>query len=242
LASELLPLARTALAGEGSATVDAGTNSLVLSGEGPALDRALELLDQQDRSLHTVVVHYESRRVEDLEDAGLRVDWQVEGGDVRAGNLLPTRSGANVVPQPEASPGREQAGAPGVLRVFEGRTGRIAAGTEAPAATRTLTPYGVDATTTPVQVESGLEVTPHVLGDGRVRLDLASFDARLAARLLEGPVVQGAAETSVTVSPGEKVALGRVARGSARGGGFLSRIFGGRSREERVLVVWVEVE
>ena len=40
-AAELLPLAETAMAGEGSAALDAGTNSIVLLGPRSAVERTL---------------------------------------------------------------------------------------------------------------------------------------------------------------------------------------------------------
>ena len=244
LASELLPLAQVALAGEGTAAADAGTNSLVLVGPGPALDRALELLAQQDRALRNVVVHYESRRLDELESEGVRVAWQVVAGDVRVGNLALPRRDSVVAVRPEAGHGREQGGVQGMLRVLEGRPGRIAAGVELPVTTRTLTPYGVREDTTPVQVASGFEVIPHVMGDGRVRLDIAPFDDRVAGRVVGGPVVlRTGSEMSVSVVPGERVAVGSLVRDSASSRGSLfSGVGSDRSREERVIVVWVEVD
>jgi type II secretory pathway component HofQ len=242
LASELLPLAETALAGEGSAAVDAGTNSLVLLGPGPALDRALELLAEQDRALRNVVVHYESRRMDELEAEGLRVDWQVVSGKVRVGNVRLSRSETTVAVRPAGEQERDRGSVQGMLRVMEGQPGRIAAGVEVPVATHTLTPYGVREDAEVVEAASGFDVTPHLLGDGRVRLEIAPYEARLAPPTLGGPVIERAgAQTTVTVAPGEKVALGSLARDSASSGwGFLG--FGRKqSREARVLLVWVEL-
>jgi type II secretory pathway component GspD/PulD (secretin) len=243
LASELLPIAQAALAGEGKAVADAGTNSLVLVGPRPALDRALELLAQQDRALRNVVVHYESRRLDEIEAEGLRVDWQVAAGDLRVGNVpLPRRDSAVAV-RPEARSGREQGGVQGMLRVLEGQPGRIAAGLELPVTTRTLSRTGVREDTTPMQVASGFEVVPHVMGDGRLRLDIAPFDDRVASRVVGGVVVErSGSQTTVTLSPGERVAVGSVARDSASQRGSLSGFASDRSREERVMVVWAEVD
>lgn len=244
LASELLPLAQAALAGEGSVVADPGTNSLVLLGPRAALDRALELLAQQDRALRNVTVHYESRRVDELESEGLRVDWQVVSGNVRLGNVvLPRREGVVAV-RPEADRERESGGVQGMLRVLEGQPGRISTGVDVPVATRTLTPYGVREDSAFVQAESGFDVTPHVLGDGRVRLDFAPFEERLGPRVIGGPVVERTtAATSTTVAPGVKVAIGGLARDSTANGRRSFSGFGSaRAHEERVLVVWVEVE
>ena len=244
LASELLPIAQAALAGEGTAAADAGTNSLVLVGPGPALDRALELLAQQDRALRNVVVHYESRRLDELEAEGVRVDWQVAAGALRVGNVVLPRRDSAVAVRPEARGGREQGGVQGMLRVLEGQPGRIAAGVELPVTTRTLTPYGAREDTSPVQLASGFEVIPRVMGDGRLRLEIAPFHDRVASRVVGGVVVErSGSQTSVTLSPGERVVVGSLARDSASSRGSLFSGFSSdRSREERVIVVWAEVD
>ena len=65
-AAELLPLAETAMAGEGSAALDPGTNSIVLMGPPATVEQALMLLRQQDQRRRTVVMRYESKRVDEL--------------------------------------------------------------------------------------------------------------------------------------------------------------------------------
>jgi type II secretory pathway component GspD/PulD (secretin) len=131
-----------------------------------------------------------------------------------------------------------------MLRVLEGQPGRIAAGVDLPVTTRTRTPIGVREDTTVVQVASGFEVIPHVLGDGRVRLDIAPFDDRVAGRVGGGPVVERTgSETSVTLAPGERVAVGSLVRDSGSSRGAVLSGFGSeRAREERVMVVWAELE
>jgi hypothetical protein len=245
LASELLPIAQAALAGEGTAAADAGTNSLVLVGPGPALDRTLELLAQQDRALRNVVVHYESRRLDELVGEGVRVDWQVVAGELRIGNLVLPRRDSVVALRPEAGRAREQGGVQGMLRVLEGQPGRIAAGVDLPVTTRTRTPFGVREDTTVVPVASGFEVIPHLMGDGRVRLDIAPFDDRVAGRVGDGGAVveRSGSETSITLAPGERVALGSLVRDSSSSRGDLLSGFGSeRAREERVMVVWAELD
>src|SRR5512145_1213481 len=61
-AAELLAPAQAALGEAGSATVDAGTNALVLIGDAEDVEAALAVLGQLDRPLATVVLHYESAR------------------------------------------------------------------------------------------------------------------------------------------------------------------------------------
>jgi type II secretory pathway component HofQ len=92
--------------------------------------------------------------------------------------------------------------------------------------------------------EAGFDVTPHVLPDGRVRLEFTPFDERHAAPEREGQqAAHPAPSTTVTVAPGARIAIGARAHEStaSSGSGFAS-IGSARPREERVLVVEVEIE
>jgi hypothetical protein len=95
-----------------------------------------------------------------------------------------------------------------------------------------------------VPVASGFDVVPHLLGDGRVRLEIAPFDDRAAGRVAEGPVVvRSGSQTSVTLAPGERVAVASLARDSDSERGGLASGFGTRrAGEELVTVVWVETD
>ena len=242
LAEELLPLAQAALAGEGNAVVDPGTNSLVLLGPGPALARARALLEQQDQALRNVVVHYESRRASELTSSGVRVAWQVAGGGVRVGNVFLPGAGNAVALRPEASQGREYGGSQGMLRVLEGQPARISAGVEVPVTTRSVSPWGVQSNTALVQAESGFEVVPRVLGDGRVRLDVSPFDARVAGGRPGQPVIErSGGATSVVVAPGERAAIASLAGSRSTSGSGLSGGGTASSSDEVLLLVWVEL-
>ena len=192
----------------------------------------------RDPSLHDVTIHYESRRVDELAAEGLRVEWQTVSGNLRVGNVVGVREHAAVGAQTEQ--GGERDVEQGELRVVEGEAARIATGVGEPAAARMLTPYGMREE---AAGESVYDVTPHVLGDGRVRLDFAPFDERRGPPAVGCPAGAPAGPAaSVTVAPGAKAALGGFARDStARGSGFAG-IGERRPREERVLVVWIEVE
>jgi type II secretory pathway component HofQ len=232
-AEELLPIAQTVLAGEGSAAVDPGTNSLVLVGEPALLARVIALLDGQDRALRNVVLWYSSRRAQDLDAEGLRVDWTIEAGDVRIGNVL-GREGVNA--RVGAVDAERRSELSGTLRVLEGRTGRIATGSVIPFRVG----RGWHRDTVLVEAESGIEVQPRILGDGRVQLELFPFEATPAP----GGVIQGAsAATTVVVEPGRTVALGGVERDAAQSA---RAPLGGAARasgsDARVLLVTVEVE
>jgi type II secretory pathway component HofQ len=242
LAEELLPLAQAALAGEGNAVVDPGTNSLVLLAPGPALARARALLEQQDQALRNVVVHYESRRASELASSGVRVAWQVAGGGVRVGNVFLPGAGNAVAVRPEAGQGREQGGSQGMLRVLEGHPARIAAGVEVPVTTRSVSPWGVQTNTALVQAESGFEVVPRVLGDGRVRLDVSPFDARVAGGAPGRPLIErSGGATSVVVAPGERAAIASLGGARSTSGTGTTGFGTTASSDEVVLVVWVEI-
>lgn len=198
----------------------------------------------QEPALRNIVVHYESRRVDQLASEGLRVDWQAVSGKRRVGSIALRPPETVVAARSEAGRERERGSLQGMLEVLEGESGRIPTGVDVPAATRALTPYGVREDSSFAEAESGFEVTPQLLGDGRVRLDLAPFDGRLGPRAVGGPIGErSAATTTVTLAPGAKVAVGGLARDSTSSGGSLfSGIGRAEVREERVLVVWVEVE
>jgi hypothetical protein len=191
-----------------------------------------------------VVVHYESRRLADLEAAGIHVDWQVASGSVRVGNVVLPRVDTVVAVQPEAAREREAGGLRGTLRVLEGETGRIASGVEVPVTRLHRTPYALHETTSFVSADSGFEVTPRVQGDGRVRLALAPFDARLGPGLGAGPsVARSSAETVVNLAPGETVAVGGLTRESiASDRDLFTGAARESAREESVLLVRVEVD
>ena len=60
-AEDLLPIAETALSGEGRAVADTRTNSIVLSGTRQAVDGAVALLASLDVRTRSVSIRYESR-------------------------------------------------------------------------------------------------------------------------------------------------------------------------------------
>jgi hypothetical protein len=200
----------------------------------------------RDPSLREVLVHYESLRMEELQAQGLRVDWQRVAGRLRLGQVaLRAPDTPAVSAGPEGEDEREPEPIEGTLEVLEGESGRIWTGSLVPVATRAVTPYGVREELPTEDAEAGFDVTPRVLPDGRVRLELAPFDERLGPPVVAGPGGERStpAATVVTLAPGEKVALGALARASTSGG---ASVFSGIGRaqapEERVLLVWLELE
>jgi hypothetical protein len=196
----------------------------------------------RDPALREVLVHYESLGVDELASEGLRVDWRAVSGKLRLGHVVVRRPDTSVAARPQAEGEGERDPVQGTLSLLEGEPGRIPTGVDLPVATRTLMPYGAPQDTTSER-ESGFDVTAHVLRDGRVRLELVPFDERLGPRE-GGPVApRSAPATAVTVAPGEKVAVGALARDSTSSAtGAFSAIGRAPAREERVLIVWVELE
>jgi len=246
---DLRPLAEAALGPEGSVAVDGNTGALVLIGTAAAVGQALELLTLQDRPLRTVLIRHETRTLRGLEAAGYRVAWSAGGESLRVGNVEATRvgnveaarSGAAVVL--DAHRGSGDGVQASSLRVLEGEWGRIAQGDEV------VLPSGSHRYPDAVRVaaDSGLEVRPRILGDGRVRLDLRSFQAQL--RTQPSPVRSAAsvahegAITTLVVTPGVPAVVGGIGRSGASstgslGGGARS----GSGRRDSVLVVTVTLD
>jgi Bacterial type II/III secretion system short domain len=235
-AAELLAPAQAALGDGGSASVETGTNALILIGEPRAVDDALALLAQLDRPLASVILHYESERLEDLAARGVRVDWSVSAGSFQVGNVL-APPGTNLVAVRPFDDKTERRGRlAGMLRVQDGQVGRIETGTALPIVHH-VSPW--ETQTVVVDASSGFEARPQLLGDGRVRVELQPFEASLEPG---GAIRHAGAATQVTVAPGETVAIG----GVQQSGEQRSRGLGGaersRSSQDRVLLLRVEVE
>jgi len=235
-AEELLAPVAAALGDGGSAAIDAGTNALVLIGEPQAIDAALAVLGQLDRPLATVVLHYESKRLADLDAAGVHVAWNVGAGSFRVGNVA-APPGADVVavhPVGEKTERRESLA--GTLRVQDGQAGRIETGSQLPVATR-VSPWETQVGM--VNASSGFEARPHVLGDGRIRVSLEPFEGRLQR---DGTIQTGGAATEVTVAPGETVAIGGLSQPSEQRTLGTSGAASEKRYDDWVLLLRAEVE
>jgi hypothetical protein len=234
-AAELMPVAEVALGDEGVVALDSGSNALVLAGPPAAVERSLEVLGLQDRARPVVVLHWTSRSEDEIEAAGVRVDWRIEAGDLRVGTPhFPGDEGVRV-----GVLGRQEAGTgsfAGTLRLLDGEEGSLGAGEVVPLAVPRR--HGTDLAL--VSAESGFRARPRVLGDGRVQVEITPQQASLEPG---GRVVFTGAATSVTVKPGEHVALGAVGgNASARGRGVPEAAATQRTHSARVLLLRVEVE
>jgi type II secretory pathway component GspD/PulD (secretin) len=216
VAAELVPLIETALAGEGTASVDETTNSLILKGEPRAIAVALQLLVVQDRARRSVLVEAWSQRRSELSEAGYSVDWVPEAGAVRLGRLQGAEAAAAPTQGTQARVLGSGATAPAkrirsqkdaefatTLEILEGELGRIACGRVVPFVTR----GEGGATTTIIETRSGLLARPHVLGNSHVQLDLAPFDASSEDG---GTASFSSISTRVVLGSGETVVVGGV--------------------------------
>lgn len=205
VADELLPLAQAALAGEGEAVVDRGTNSVVLIGPPDAVAAAMALLSRQDRPMRTIVVHYESTTRRTLDAAGVRIAWRAGGGSWSIGTATfpPGETGAALALGARSADGHARFA--GSLRIVEGQSGRITTGVSVPVTTR----RGRSTSTEYVTAESGYDARGRVLGDGRVQVDVASI---LSGLHRDGAIAFTGGDTSLVLTPGETVVLGGIAR------------------------------
>jgi hypothetical protein len=235
-AAELVGPAQAALGGEGSATLDPGTNTLVLIGEPQAVAAALALLAELDQPARTVVLHYESQRLADLEARGVHVAWSIDAGSVRIGNVIAPPGVDLVAIRPFAESGERSSRLAGVLRVQDGQSGRIETGTSVPYVQR-VSPWQSQVGF--ASAASGFEATPRVQGDGRVRVALLPFEGELGRG---GSVHERGAATEVTVKPGEVVAVGSLERTQEQSARGLGGAGSERRSEDWVLLLRAEVE
>jgi type II secretory pathway component GspD/PulD (secretin) len=235
-AAELLPLAEAALAGEGSAALDSGTNSVVLIGPPAAVERTLALLRQQDQRRRTVVLRYESRRAGELAAQQIRVEWSTSSANLRVGNVIFPRGRTGARVSGGAIRGRGEDSFAGTVRVLDGEVGQIGTGRSVPVHSRGVYTYQ----TTFVAAERGFTARPRILADDRVQVEITPTDDVVDDR---GRVEFTGAATTVIVKPGETVALAGISQGGegrAEGSRVISA--SGTARDERILLLSVDVE
>jgi type II secretory pathway component GspD/PulD (secretin) len=243
-AEELLPLAQTAMAGEGSVEADGGSNTLVLAGSSEGVAAALQLLARADRPLRAVVLRYESRRLRELEAQGIHVVWSSEAGPLRVGNLAWPGAGNGVGIQGAAKAGARESDLGGEVRILEGGSASIMTGQSVPLTTRRVQQGGsgptVTRATTFVSAESGFEAQPRILADGRIQLALRAIDSQLhnAAR-----VASSTSATTLVVEPGETLAIGGLTQDAdMRNAAFASGADSSQREDERLLLLTATVE
>ncbi len=233
-AVELVSMAQAALGGEGTATADPATNSLVLVGSRAAVDRALALVKAQDRARPTVVVHWRARDQAELAAAGVEVDWGLRTGSLRVGTVVYPENRVGV--EARVLRTERERRLEGTLRLLDGEVGEIAQGRSVPVTTRDA--WGASATAF-VEARQGFRVRPRVLGNGRVRIEIDPMDAQVDAA---GRTRFAGASTTVEVRPGEEMVIGSLGERRDAGERGLRVLSTDRRGEERVLLLRVEVE
>ncbi len=236
VAEDLVPMVEAVIGPEGRIAVDGHSGAMVLVGPAEAIAQALELLAIQDRKLRTVLIEHETRTASDLDATGARITWSAGGNSFRVGNVVRPGGGSGASVTLGDRHRRGSGSQVGVVRVLEGEWGRIARGSEVVLPTGSFRyPDAVR-----VAAESGLEVRPRILGDGRVRLDLRPFQARLG----RGAVVhRSSADTTLVVAPGETAVVGGIGGVETMRSG--SAVSGGVQRSgsaDRLLLVTVTVD
>jgi type II secretory pathway component GspD/PulD (secretin) len=241
-AEELAPLVSSAVGADTRVVADRRTNALVLSGSARDVASALALLGTLDVRARTVLLRYEARSANELASAGVGVSWRA-GGALRIGDVRWPSGAAALAVDAETQASRSSGTTAGQLRIVEGGSGRIAAGTSLPITMRRVQRGSitevVEEETRYVTAESGFEATPRVLGDGRVELALRPFDESLHSN---GAIDHTGADTVLVLAPGSTVALGGIVRDESAQRGALSGAGASRASQESLLLVTVEVE
>ncbi|HVH20752.1 MAG TPA: secretin N-terminal domain-containing protein [Myxococcota bacterium] len=243
-AEDLLPIAETAMSGEGRAVADGRTNSIVLSGTRQAVEGALALLASLDVRTRSVVIRYEARSAQELASRGASVRWSTGAGPVRIGNVVFPGGDSRVAVRVDEGTLRSGGTLAGTLRILDGQTGRIATGTSVPVTARRVQPGPAGPvwteSTSYVDADSGFEASPRILGDGRIELSLRPFDAQVQR---DGSIRHSGAETRIVLEPGRTVALGGIVRDArAEQRSTLSGGATSRGSDESLLLVTAEIE
>jgi len=241
-AEELLPLARSAMASEGSVEADTGSNSLLLAGSREGVATTLLLLSRVDRPLRAVVLRYESHRLRELESRGIAVEWSGDAGAARVGDVRWPRDG--VAFQVGDDTGSRERTLAGEVRILEGQSASILTGQSVPVTTRRIrqggSDFAVHRSTTFVPVESGFEARARVLADGRIQIELRPIDSQLRAA---GRVEYSSAVTTLVLDPGKTVAVAGLSRTAEAGSAsFASRAGSSQRGDESLLLLTARVE
>ena len=233
LAADLVAIAEGALGPNGQVVLDTRTATLILNGTPQAVHKALALLEALDRPLRHVVVRYEMKEGRELDLLEAQVVWKTSIGPVRIGTLpVPGDEGLRF--SANATRVTRRGNSKAFLKMLEGGSGMIRTGEAFPFIYEPY--YGASVL---VRAESGFEVSASILADDRVRLDLRPF----AGRLEEDDTLRyTAAETSLTVAPGETVVFAELSNDTTDQRIGLDG--GGRQHlsDRQVLILSVDIE
>ena len=232
LAADLVAIAESTIGPDGQVVLDTRTSTLILNGTPQAVRRTLALLEALDRPLRHVVVKYELKEGRELDALEARVEWKTAIGPVRIGTAGFPGEGIRL--SANATRVTRRGNSKASLKMLEGSSGMIRTGEAFPFIYEPY--YGAGVL---VPVDSGFEVSASILADDQVRLDLRPFAGRVAA---DDTLQYTAAETSLTVTPGEMVVFAEMSQDTTDQQIGLD---GGQRRHgssEQVLILTVEVE
>ena len=245
-AEELAELVRP-LVGDGSVTVDARTNSLVIAAEPGAIRRALAFLETVDVAPHRVKVTVRFIETDRLRQRNVEVTWSYADEAFRIGAVQgdPTRSRF----EDQVSPGARHLTSRREEKLFlvieEGGRGALTAGRSIPV-TRWLMAYNEEVGHVvgwegSVEVTTGFAVTPRVMDGGGVQLIIAPW-ARYLSEAGHQEIVYREARTTITVPAGGSVVL---ASGDSQAGRLVASMMAGfsdaRSSRDWAMVLRAEV-
>ncbi len=213
--TEIIPSARAAelapvlalLAGPGG-SVSAYREQLVIRATPEKLAEIRRLLETLDRPLRNLLLVVRRGGGQASADSSAAA----------RGRVVVTEGGTRLSASVQLQDSRQQTAQDDryQLRAVEGSTVFIATGQDVPVLTVLPTPAGAVAGQAYVPAQSGVRVTPRLLADGQVLLDIAFVEARV-----EGAVIgrQGA-RTQITLPPGQWAPFARIetrTRHSGRG-------------------------
>jgi hypothetical protein len=243
VAAELMPVAEAALGSAGSATLEAGTNAILLVGPERDVAATLEVLRIQDGALRQIVVRQEWVRISEIRAANVEIQWSVRSGEVRVGNIRAPKPENAAAMHAFAEFRSAHVKRAATLTSVEGASSRISTGTVVPYA---AAPAGDPVSglrhptgTTWVDVGTGFETRTRLLGNGRIRVELSPFASRLTP---SGSIEGASAATTLELAPGEIRVLGGLgARGTRTDHEVGDRLEHEREGEAQVLLVSAEL-
>ncbi len=236
VAEELEAIAQAVLGDDGRVSLDRAGNALVLAGEVAAIEQTLDVLRQQDRAPVALEVHYRALDFAQWTKAGYEIvpDGTMPSAAVPAAGFALARV-RKVAIRGERTGSRRVEGFKGVVRVASGSSVEISRGAAVPLVSRDVLGAHVAGV---AEGRRGFRAMPRMLDDGRIHLEIHYDDGSVDA---DGRVDGTRGHTSLTLAPGETVAIGNLT-GSTRSQQRAGRVWSTHDdRDERVYLLEVRV-
>lgn len=198
-ADELLPLVMVALSENGSASVDKRTNSIVVKATPANMRLVRKVIAEQDLApVNVTITVYEVGKNE-LSELGIDVDWKVQNGNLKAGNISGGRDGSYLSVTGGKTTHTSKTTSSRKIKVLSGSRAKIISGRKMAVAG---SKYGAGVT----HVQTGLFVSPLVMGD-RVRLKVTPMLTLYCAKGVKEKRV-ASTELDYVLSKGGRILLG----------------------------------